>query len=129
MTLSARNPDNFCFILKDGGTQVSRLTREHVEKVAHLARLAISEEEILIHVRNLSNILELVDQMNSVDTTGITPMAHPLDIRQPLRKDVVTEKNERELLQSIAEPSAIKTGLYIVPKAYDTVKELDTIEE
>ncbi|MBA2655272.1 MAG: Asp-tRNA(Asn)/Glu-tRNA(Gln) amidotransferase subunit GatC [Gammaproteobacteria bacterium] len=108
---------------------MSTLTRENIEKVAHLARLAISEEEILTHVRNLSNILELVEQMNSVDTQGITPMAHPLDIPQPLRIDRVTEKNERALLQSVAEPSAIKSGLYIVPKAYDTVKEFETIEE
>lgn len=108
---------------------MSRLTRENIEKVAQLARLAITEEDIETHVRNLSNILELVDQMNSVDTSGIAPMAHPLDIPQPLRKDVVTAKNQRELLQSIADPSAIKSGLYIVPKAYDTVKELDTIEE
>lgn len=108
---------------------MSTLTREIIEKVAQLARLSISDEEIQIHVRNLSNIMGLVEQMNSVDTTGISAMAHPLDIPQPFRKDVVTEKNERELLQSVAAPSAIKSGLYIVPKAYDTVKELDTIEE
>jgi aspartyl-tRNA(Asn)/glutamyl-tRNA(Gln) amidotransferase subunit C len=102
---------------------VSTLTPENIKKVAHLARLAISEEEIIIHARNLSNILELVEQMDTVDTAGITPMAHPLDIPQPLRKDVVTEENQRDLLQSTADPQFIKSGLYIVPKAYDTVKE------
>jgi aspartyl-tRNA(Asn)/glutamyl-tRNA(Gln) amidotransferase subunit C len=99
---------------------VSTLTRENIEKVARLAKLAVSEEDILTHVRTLSNILELVDQMNSVDTKGISPMAHPLDIPAPMRADIVTEGNERTALQSVAEPSAIKSGLYIVPKAYDT---------
>lgn len=98
---------------------MSTLTREKIEKVAHLARLAISEDEIEIHVRNLSNILELVEQMNSADTQGITPMAHPLDLGAPMRSDEITEGNERELLQSVAEPSSIKSGLYIVPKAYE----------
>lgn len=105
------------------------LTRTQIEKVAHLARLAISAEEVAGHVKNLSNILELVEQMNSVDTSDITPMAHPLNLPQPLRKDIITEVNERDVLQSIADPQAIKSGLYIVPKAYDTIKELDTIEE
>lgn len=99
---------------------MSTLTRENIEKVAHLARLAISEDDLSIHVRNLSNILQLVDQMNSVDTQGIMPMAHPLDIASPMRQDQITEGNERTLLQSVAEQTAIKSGLYIVPKAYDT---------
>lgn len=98
---------------------MSTLTREKIEKVARLARLAILEDEISTHVRNLSNILELVEQMNSVDTQGIAPMAHPLDIPAPMRQDRVTETNQREQLQSVAEPSAVKSGLYIVPKAYE----------
>lgn len=96
------------------------LTREDVEKVAHLARLDISDEDVTTHVRNLTNILTLVDQMNVVNTQGIAPMAHPLDIPTPQRQDKVTEKNERTLLQSVADPAAIKSGLYTVPKAYDT---------
>jgi aspartyl-tRNA(Asn)/glutamyl-tRNA(Gln) amidotransferase subunit C len=108
---------------------VSILTKDNVVKVAHLARLAIPEQQIATHVKNLSSILELVAQMNTVDTKNITPMAHPLDIPQPLREDRVTETNERDLLQSVADPSAIKSGLYVVPKAYDIVKESDIIEE
>ena len=97
---------------------MSTLTREKIEKVAHLARLAIDEQDISTHIRNLSNILTLVEQMNSVDTTGIIPMAHPLDIQAPMRKDQVTEHNQRKLLQTVAQPSGIKSGFYIVPKAY-----------
>lgn len=98
---------------------MSTLTRDQVEKVAHLARLAISDDEIGTHIRNLSNILELVDQMNSVDTKGITPMAHPLDIPTPVRSDQVTECNQREQLQTVADENAVKSGLYMVPKAYE----------
>ncbi len=96
-----------------------KLNQEQVEKVAHLARLAITKDEIEIHVRNLSNILELVEQMNAANTQGIAPMAHPLDVVAPWRADVVTEGNERKLLQSVAGPDAIKSDIYIVPKAYE----------
>lgn len=111
------------------GFKVSTLTRDNVEKVAHLARLAIAEDEIMTHVTNLTNILGLVNQMNNINTSGIVPMAHPLDIPQPLRQDEVTEKDQRDLLQSIVAATAVKSGLYIVPKAYDTVKEYEIIEE
>ncbi len=102
---------------------MSTLTKETIERVAHLARLAISEEEIMTHVKNLSNILDLVEQMNAVQTQNIPPMAHPLTTTQPMRKDCVTEGNERKILQDSAEPGTIKSGLYIVPKAYDIIKE------
>jgi aspartyl-tRNA(Asn)/glutamyl-tRNA(Gln) amidotransferase subunit C len=97
---------------------MSILTRPTVEKIAHLARLAITEEETSTHVKNLSAIFELVAQIKMTNTVDISPMAHPLDIPQPLRSDEVTEKDQRKLLQSIADSSAIKSGLYSVPKAY-----------
>lgn len=113
---------------------MSTLSRQDIEKVAHLARLAMNEQEIPTHVKNLSNILQLVDQMNAVDTTNIAPMAHPLDIPQPLRHDAVTETNQRELFQSIApmldngEP-ATKAGLYLVPKVIELAPEVIEINE
>ena len=64
------------------------LDKQQVEKIAHLARIALSEEDIPVYAHNLSNILALVEQMNAVDTTGITPMAHPLDATARLRDDV-----------------------------------------
>jgi aspartyl-tRNA(Asn)/glutamyl-tRNA(Gln) amidotransferase subunit C len=98
---------------------VTTLTLADVEKVAHLARLAMPEEKIPLYIRNLTNILELVEQMNAIDTSHIIPMAHPLDIPQPLRKDIVTESNQRELLQSITDPKAKKAGFYLVPKVIE----------
>ncbi len=88
-----------------------------VKKIAHLARLAISEADIPLYARNLSDILALVEQMNAVDTTGIAPLAHPLDAVQRLRPDQVSEDDERERFQSIA--PAVQDGLYLVPKVIE----------
>lgn len=93
------------------------LDKATVEKIAHLARLSINASDVPQYINDLSNILELVNQMNSVDTANVTPMAHPLDMPQRLRPDVVTEANQREIFQSIA--PQVKKGLYLVPKVID----------
>jgi aspartyl-tRNA(Asn)/glutamyl-tRNA(Gln) amidotransferase subunit C len=93
------------------------LERSDVVSIAHLARLAIAEDDIPVYTRNLSNILDLVAQMNAVDTSDVEPMAHPLDMAQRLREDVVTETNQREKFQAIA-PS-VEAGLYLVPKVIE----------
>ncbi|MGI9303469.1 MAG: Asp-tRNA(Asn)/Glu-tRNA(Gln) amidotransferase subunit GatC [Gammaproteobacteria bacterium] len=88
-----------------------------IKKIAHLARIAVSEEDIDVYARELSRILDLVEQMNAVDTDDIEPMAHPLDVTQRLRPDEVTEPNERDELQKLA-PNA-EAGLYLVPKVIE----------
>ena len=88
-----------------------------VAKIAHLARLAIREQDAPAYARNLSAILDLVAQMNAVDTTGIAPMAHPLDMAQRLRADAVTEANQREHFQAIA--PRVEGGLYLVPRVIE----------
>jgi len=93
------------------------LTEEQVRKVAHLARLSLSDEEIPEHAKNLSKILNFVEQMNEVDTKGIKPMSHSQDISQPIREDKVTEPNEREKMQTIA--PHVEAGLYLVPKVIE----------
>lgn len=93
------------------------LSPDEVKKIAHLARLAISEDDVPEYARNLSSILELVDQMSAVDTHGITPMAHPLDASQRLREDVVVEQDQRDTFQSIAPQT--ENGLYLVPKVIE----------
>ncbi|VAW88667.1 Aspartyl-tRNA(Asn) amidotransferase subunit C @ Glutamyl-tRNA(Gln) amidotransferase subunit C [hydrothermal vent metagenome] len=93
------------------------LEKADVEKIAHLARLQISEQDVPEYARNLSSILALVEQMGAVDTTGITPMAHPLDIAQRLRADEVTEENQREKFQAIA--PATENHLFLVPKVIE----------
>lgn len=93
------------------------LKTEDVKNIAHLARLAISDDVIADTARDLSNILDLVDQMNQVDTEGVQPMAHPMDAQQRLRDDAATEPNQREKFQSIAPD--VENGLYRVPKVIE----------
>ena len=93
------------------------LSSEDVNKIAHLARLSISKEDVSQYAKNLSDILSFVAQMNAVDTKEVAPMAHPQDAVQRLRQDEVTERNEREHFQRIA-PQA-ESGLYLVPKVIE----------
>jgi aspartyl-tRNA(Asn)/glutamyl-tRNA(Gln) amidotransferase subunit C len=93
------------------------MNRNEVESIAHLARLAIAEEEIAVYVENLSRIIEFVNQLDRADTEGVDPMAHPLHMTQPLREDGVTEADQRELYQQNA--PAVQHGLYLVPKVLD----------
>jgi len=93
------------------------LDRSDVEKIAHLARLAVSEEEKDRYAADLSDILSLVEQMNAVDTEGVLPMAHPLQMVQRLRADEPIEPDQRDLFQRIA--PATEEGLYLVPKVID----------
>ena len=93
------------------------LFRTDVQQIAHLARLEVSDDEIDDYVDKLSQIIDLVDQLQQVDTTGVVPMAHPLDMSQRLRADEVSEKDQRALFQRNA--SAVTDGLYRVPKVID----------
>jgi len=93
------------------------LDRSTVERIAHLARLAVAEEDVPRYVRDLSRILDLVERMNAVDTRDVEPMAHPLDIPQRLRPDEVTEPDRREGLLALA-PQA-EAGHFLVPKVID----------
>jgi len=89
------------------------LEKADVEKIAHLARLGIDEQDIPNYAQDLNNIFDLVEKMNATDTSNITPMAHPLDAQQRLRSDVVTETDQHDLFQSIA--PKIEADVYLVP--------------
>ena len=93
------------------------LDRDDVVKIAHLARLGIDEADIPRYAQELSSILELVEQMNRVDTAEVQPMAHPLDATQRLRADAVTVGNQRKLFQANA--PRVEAGLYLVPKVIE----------
>jgi aspartyl-tRNA(Asn)/glutamyl-tRNA(Gln) amidotransferase subunit C len=93
------------------------LDRSDVDKIAHLARLAIPEATKDRLVTDLSNILALMEQMGSVDTTGVEPMAHPLHMTQRLRPDQATEPDQRDHFQAIAPQT--EGGLYLVPKVIE----------
>lgn len=93
------------------------LDRSDVEKIAHLARIALSEDDIPATTAKLSGILGLIDTMQAVDTEGVAPLAHPLETTQRLRPDQVSESNQRDHYQAIA--PATESGLYLVPKVIE----------
>ena len=93
------------------------LDASQVEKIAHLARLGIDAEDIPEYARNLSDILAFVEQLETVDTTSVVPLAHPLDAVQRLRADEVTESDQREAFQANAPQT--EAGLYLVPKVIE----------
>lgn len=94
------------------------LERSDVEKIAHLARLGQSEADLPRTTETLNNILGLIDQMQAVDTSGVEPLAHPLEATQRLRPDAVTETDHRDAYQTIA--PAVEEGLYLVPKVIES---------
>jgi aspartyl-tRNA(Asn)/glutamyl-tRNA(Gln) amidotransferase subunit C len=93
------------------------LTRTNVEKIAHLARLGITDKDTEIFTQELSLILNLAEQLLAVNTQNVAPMAHPLAMTQRLREDIVIESNLRDKFQTIA--PATEDGLYLVPKVID----------
>jgi len=93
------------------------LDNKTVQDIARLARLNVSEEQTEKYRDELSNILDLVAQMEAVDTSGIEPMTHPFDATLRMRTDEVSEQNQRDKFQVIA-PNA-EAGLYLVPKVID----------
>lgn len=93
------------------------LKPSEVEKIAHLARLAIDDADIPEYARNLSDILAFVEKLEAVDTKDVVPMAHPLEATQRLRPDAVTEKNQRDHFQANA--PAVDAGLFLVPRVIE----------
>lgn len=88
-----------------------------VAKIAHLARLQVTDAEIPAVTQRLSTILELIEQLQAAPTDGIAPLAHPTDAVQRLRTDAITESNQRDTYQQIA--PAVEDGLYLVPRVIE----------
>jgi len=96
---------------------MANYTKEEIQKIASLARLEIKDSEITNHAKNFSNIINIVEKIKEINTENIEPMAHALDLYQRMRKDQVTETNERELLQKTA--PKVADGLYLVPQVIE----------
>ncbi|WP_037585872.1 Asp-tRNA(Asn)/Glu-tRNA(Gln) amidotransferase subunit GatC [Stenoxybacter acetivorans] len=93
------------------------LTLADVEKIAKLSRLNLSDAEAAQTLSELNGIFELVEKMQSVNTDGVEPMAHPHEIALRLREDAVTETNERDRYQAVA--PLVENGMYLVPKVIE----------
>ena len=93
------------------------LSLPEVKRIAHLARIEVTEQEAATYLEKLSGIFALIEEMQAVDTTGVTPMSHAQDVMLRLRADIVTETDQHELFQSIA--PQVEAGLYLVPQVLD----------
>lgn len=93
------------------------LTLEQVKRIAHLARIEISDDEAQTTQGHLNGIFQLIEEMQAVDTRGVEPMAHAQDVSQRLREDAVTEGDRRAAYQAVAPDT--EAGLYLVPKVIE----------
>ena len=93
------------------------LSDDQIQRLARLARIALEPGETREVADRLNRILSLIDEMQAVDTAGVEPMAHALDLVLRLRPDEVTEPDRREAYQSVA--PAVEAGLYLVPKVIE----------
>ncbi|WEY38846.1 Asp-tRNA(Asn)/Glu-tRNA(Gln) amidotransferase subunit GatC [Paraburkholderia sp. SUR17] len=97
------------------------LTLNDVKRIAHLARLELPDADAEHTLAQLNEFFGLVEQMQAVDTTGIAPLAHPIeqieDVALRLRDDAVTEAVQRDEYQRVA--PAVQDGLYLVPKVLE----------
>ena len=93
------------------------LTLADVKRVAELARLAIDDAEARAVLSQINDAFKLIGEMQAVDTRGIEPMSHALDLVQRLREDFVTETDQHALFQEGA--PQVESGLYLVPKVIE----------
>ena len=93
------------------------LTPDQLQRIALLARIDVSTEEAQGVAERLNRVLGMIDQLQAVDTQGIEPMSHALDVVQRLRPDAVTETDRRDDYQQGA--PAVEQGLYLVPKVIE----------
>ena len=97
------------------------LNSQDIARIANLARLKLSSDESARLLTQTNDFFNIVEKMRAVDTTGIEPLAHPLDSIQAmslrLRDDVASEPNNREANQQTA--PAVENGLFLVPKVIE----------
>lgn len=93
------------------------MDQETLDKLNRLSQLSVDSADKGLMLRHLNDIMALINQLQEIDTDNVAPLAHPLDMEQPLRKDEVTEVVDRERYQSIA-PST-RDGLYLVPRVVE----------
>jgi aspartyl-tRNA(Asn)/glutamyl-tRNA(Gln) amidotransferase subunit C len=100
------------------------LTTLDIQRIANLARLALQPDEEARMLDKINDFFGIVEQISAVNTTGVVPMAHPVDamLNSPemalrLRSDTVSEPNQREANQQSA--PAVENGLFLVPKVIE----------
>lgn len=97
------------------------VTVDDIRKLGVLARIHLDEgSRCDDYQKGLTQLLTLIEKMDTVDTSQTTPMAHPLHVYQRTRPDTVTEPDVRDTMQSLAPtPKAVEAGLYLVPRVIE----------
>jgi len=93
------------------------LSPDDVVTMAQLARIGLDEAAIEPLAQELSTMLDLVAQLQAVNTEAVEPMAHPMDATLRVREDVVSEPAMREQLQAAA--PEVEKGYFLVPRVID----------
>ncbi len=99
------------------------LNDQDIQRIANLARLELQPDEQARMLSQINDFFGIVEQIRAVDTTGVVPMAHPVDamrdthIELRLRPDVASEPNQRDANQQSA--PAVERGLFLVPKVIE----------
>ena len=97
------------------------LQPDDLKRLARLARIGVSADDVVLLQEQFKGIFGLIDELQAVDTRGIDPLAHPLDVVQPmtqrLREDRVTEFNQRN--ENLANAPSQENGLFLVPKVIE----------
>lgn len=86
-------------------------------RIANLAKLGANTDELAQYAQELTAILAMVERMGEIDTSAVEPLAHPLELSQRLRPDLITEEDRREQLQRIAPQT--QAGFYLVPRVIE----------
>ena len=93
------------------------INKSDIEHLCNLSKLNLDEEEQSVFLSQMQSILDMIEELQDVDTGDIEPMAHPLQMTQRLRDDEVTEFNNREKYQKNTDFA--EDGFYKVPKVID----------
>lgn len=97
------------------------LTSSELSRIANLARLELDANEQDRLLGQLNSFFDVVQQIRAVDTSGVEPLAHPVDVVAPmalrLRDDIASEPNDRSANQKNA--PAVEAGLFMVPRVIE----------
>ena len=93
------------------------ISYETIEYVGILAKLELSDEEKEQAKKDMANMLDYIDTLNELDTSGVEPMSHVFPVNNVFREDVVTNGDDRE--EILANAPEAKEGAFVVPKTFD----------
>jgi aspartyl-tRNA(Asn)/glutamyl-tRNA(Gln) amidotransferase subunit C len=93
-------------------------SKQQLHKFADLIKIEISDEKL--EKMNIDSVVEWLDKLQQIDTTGVKPMLSPAEHKLPLREDVVTEPNMRDkILANDPDKTGVSRGYFAVPKVMD----------